>query len=281
MSEPKESVGAQLRRERERQGYTVQKVAEDLRLDKAVVEALEDGTYDRTVPYVYARGHLRKYSQLLGLAIDDGQAALPLQAEEEPPVSPTRPGARVMRIAPRVRKLPWTRICIGAAIMLVLLLFWWSPWKHHVAIQAGTFQSVPAPAIASAAGDMASAPAVAPASDAAGAEPAPANAAPANATPADNPAGIEVTGRVRLHLTFSATSWVDVRDATGKRLFMGHGYANTVKSLAGKAPFLVYISSVNGVHIEVNGREVPIDPALIKGDVARFTVSADGLHPIS
>ena len=42
----------------------------------------------------------------------------------------------------------------------------------------------------------------------------------------------------------------------------------------------MYISSVSGVHIEVNGHEVPIDPALIKGDVARFTVNADGLHPI-
>jgi hypothetical protein len=89
-----------------------------------------------------------------------------------------------------------------------------------------------------------------------------------------------VTGRVRLHLTFPAASRVEVRDATGKRLFLGRGNPNTVKSLPGRAPFLVYISSVSGVHIEVNGHEVPIDPALIKGDVARFTVNADGLHPI-
>jgi cytoskeleton protein RodZ len=277
MKEPTESVGAQLRRERERQGYTVQKVAEDLRLDKAVVEALEDGTYDRTVPYVYARGHLRKYQQLLGLAIDDEQAALPLQAEGEAQASPPRPGARPMRIAPRVRKLPWARICIGAAILLILLLFWWSPWKHHVAIQAATFQSAPAPAMASVASDASSQPAAVPASDAAAAQSAPAPVAP----PAESPADIEVTGRVRLHLTFPAASKVEVRDATGRRLFVGHGNPNTVKSLPGKAPFLVYISSVNGVHVEVNGREVPIDPALIKGDVARFTVSADGLHPIT
>jgi cytoskeletal protein RodZ len=276
MKEPTESVGAQLRRERERQGYTVQKVAEDLRLDKAVVEALEDGSYDRTVPYVYARGHLRKYQQLLGLAIDDEQAAQPLQAEGEAPASPSRPGARPMRIAPRVRKLPWARICIGAAILLILLLFWWSPWKHHVAIQAATFQSAPAPAIASAAVDVSSQTTVASAIDASAAQ-----SAPVPAAPVENPADIEVTGRVRLHLTFPAASKVEVRDATGRRLFIGHGNPNTVKSVPGKAPFLVYISSLNGVHVEVNGRELPIDPALIKGDVARFTVSADGLHPIS
>ena len=95
--------------------------------------------------------------------------------------------------------------------------------------------------------------------------------------PVDVPADVAVTGKVRLHLTFSATSWVDVRDSSGRRLFMGHGYPNTVRSLAGRAPFRVYIGYVSGVHVEINGREVPIDPTLIKGDIARFTVGTDGL----
>jgi cytoskeleton protein RodZ len=274
MSEPAESIGARLRRERERQGHTVQKVAEQLRLDEAVVTALEEGTYERSVPHVYARGHLRKYSQLLGIAIDDGHGGAPFQAQEEPAASAPRPGARPMRVAPRVGKLPWARIGIGSAILLVLLIFWWSPWKHHVAIQAATAPGIAAPAIASAAAELP--PAAAPASAALAAEPA-----PAPAVPIDNPADVEVTGRVRLHLTFPAASRVEVRDATGRRLFLGRGNPNTVRSLPGKAPFLVFISSLSGVHIEINGHEVPIDPALIKGDVARFTVNADGLHPIT
>src|SRR5450755_107065 len=138
MSQSSESTGALLRRERERQGLTVQKVAEDLYLDKAVVEALEDDTYERSVPSVYARGHLRKYTQLLRLMVDDGPEALSAQASPQPLAAPARPGPRIMRIAPRVKKLPWTRISVGLGILLVLLLFWWSPWKHRVTIQAAT-----------------------------------------------------------------------------------------------------------------------------------------------
>ena len=263
MSQPTETTGKLLRHERERRGLTVQKVADDLRLDKAVVEALEDGTYEQIVPYVYARGHLRKYSQLLGLSVDEGQSAPLPHASDEPLTAPARQGPRLMRIAPHVSKLPWTRISIGTAIMLVLLLFWWSPWKHRVTVQAATSPvSLPLETAS-----VAVEPAPVPASD----------VPPPPAAPIDTPADVAVTGRVRLHLTFSAASWVDVRDSSGKRLFLGHGSPNTFKSLAGKAPFRVYIGYVSGVHIEVNGREVPIDPSLVKGDIARFIVGTDGV----
>jgi cytoskeleton protein RodZ len=267
MSAPTETTGKLLRRERERQGLTVQKVAEDLRLDRAVVEALEDGTYERSVPSVYARGHLRKYSHLLGMSFDDGQAAPFQPGGDEPLTAPALPGPRLMRIAPRVKKLPWARISIGTAIMLVLLLFWWSPWKHHVTVQAATSPVSLPLETASVALEPAPAPAPVQASE----------AVPPPAAPVDAPADLAVTGRVRLHLTFSATSWVEVRDSSGKRLFMGHGYPNTVKSIAGKAPFRIYIGSVSGAHVEINGREVQIDPTLVKGDIARFTVGTDGV----
>ncbi len=280
MSQSSESTGALLRRERERQGLTVQKVAEDLYLDKAVVEALEDDTYERSVPSVYARGHLRKYTQLLGLVVDDGPDAHSAQTSSQPLAAPARPGPRIMRIAPRVKKLPWTRISLGLGILLVLLLFWWSPWKHRVTIQAATPlvtlpteipRAVPEPAPAPAQSTDIAIPA---ASMATASAPMP----PANA-PADARAEAPVVGHVRLHLIFSASSAVEVFDASGKRLL--HGYArNTTKNLTGKAPFRVYIGNVGGVHVEINGRETTIDPSLIKGDSARFTVGTDGLlHP--
>jgi cytoskeleton protein RodZ len=281
MSPPSESTGALLRRERERQGLTVQKVAEGLHLDKAVVEALEDDSYERSVPSVYAKGHLRKYTQLLGLAIEDGRPALTTQASAEPLTAPTRSGTRVMRIAPRVKKLPWTRISVGMSILLVLLLFWWSPWKHRVTIQASTPLVTLPTEIPSTSVEAAPSTAQSTEPAAATAVPAASSAAtPAGAVPTDAAADAAATGRVRLHLTFSTNSWVDVRDASGKRVFMGHGYANTTKNLAGKAPFRVYIGYVSGVRVEVNGREMTIDPSLVKGDIARFTVGADGLlHP--
>ena len=281
MSQPSESTGALLRRERERQGLTVGKVAEDLHLDKAVVEALEDDSYERSVPSVYAKGHLRKYTQLLGLVVEDGRATLSAQASAQPLTAPTRPGTRVMRIAPRVKKLPWTRISVGMGILLVLLLFWWSPWKHRVTIQAATPLVTLPTEIPSASVEPAPATAQATAPAAATGVPSAAPATtPAGAVPTNAAAEAPAAGRVRLHLTFSTNSWVDVRDSSGKRVFMGRGYANTTKNLSGKAPFRVYIGYVSGVRVEVNGREMMIDPSLVKGDTARFTVGTDGLlHP--
>jgi cytoskeleton protein RodZ len=302
MNETRESAGARLRRERERQGLTMQKVADDLRLDRVVVEALEDDSYVHTVPPVYAKGHLRKYYQLLGLSLDEGpaaeppggSAAAPAPAARSMPTS--RQSTRAMRIAPHVRKLPWTKISIAAVIILILLLFWWSPWKHRVAVQASTAQPVasstvednPVPSAASApAADMAAAPAAEPSPPVpAPIRPAPttsAVAAPA-ALPAagDGPTDVTSAGHINLRLAFSETAWIDVRDASGQRLFVGYGRADTVRTVAGRAPLRVRFGPARGVRVAINEHEVPIGPALIKGKVALFLAGADGvLRPVA
>ncbi|HWJ36505.1 MAG TPA: RodZ domain-containing protein [Steroidobacteraceae bacterium] len=84
-------------------------------------------------------------------------------------------------------------------------------------------------------------------------------------------------GRARLRLSFSADSWVDVRDATGRRLFAGNGRANSVKTIAGDAPMKVYLGFASGVQLEVNNHVVAIGPQFLAGDVARFEAGADGV----
>jgi cytoskeleton protein RodZ len=78
-------------------------------------------------------------------------------------------------------------------------------------------------------------------------------------------------------LSFSADSWVDVRDATGRRLFAGNGRANSVKTIAGDAPMKVYLGFASGVQLEVNNHVVAIGPQFLAGDVARFEAGADGV----
>ena len=84
-------------------------------------------------------------------------------------------------------------------------------------------------------------------------------------------------GHARLRMSFSADSWVDVRDAKGKRVFAGNGRANSVKSLAGEAPLRVYLGFASGVQLEINERAVAIGPQFVNGDVARFEAGADGI----
>jgi cytoskeleton protein RodZ len=93
-------------------------------------------------------------------------------------------------------------------------------------------------------------------------------------------------GRALLRLSFSADSWVDVHDYSGQRIFAGHGRANSVKTIAGIAPFRVYLGFASGVQLQVNDRAVAIGPQFVSGDVARFEAGADGVlrrdsHPSS
>ena len=80
-----------------------------------------------------------------------------------------------------------------------------------------------------------------------------------------------------MRLSFSADSWVDIHDFSGKRVFAGNGRANSVKTIAGIAPFRVYLGFASGVQLEVNDRAVAIGPQFITGDVARFEAGADGV----
>lgn len=118
-----------------------------------------------------------------------------------------------------------------------------------------------------------------PANAAAAANPsaaASASAAANAASPANgaDPAG---AGHARLRLSFSADSWVEVHDATGRRVFAGNGRANSVQTISGEAPLTVYLGYAGGVQLEVNDRVVAIGPQFISGDVARFEAGADGV----
>jgi cytoskeleton protein RodZ len=84
-------------------------------------------------------------------------------------------------------------------------------------------------------------------------------------------------GRARLRMAFSADSWVDVRDAAGRRLYTGRGRANTVRSVGGSAPLRVYIGFASGVQLQVNEHAVAIGPQFLNGDIARFQAGADGV----
>jgi cytoskeleton protein RodZ len=84
-------------------------------------------------------------------------------------------------------------------------------------------------------------------------------------------------GRALLRLSFSADSWVDVYDYSGRRIFGGRGRANSVKTIAGVAPFRVYLGFASGVQLQMNDRAVAIGPQFVTGDVARFEAGADGV----
>jgi cytoskeleton protein RodZ len=108
----------------------------------------------------------------------------------------------------------------------------------------------------------------------AAASPGPRSAGAEPGTSSDLTPGV---GHARLRLSFSADSRVDVYDYSGKPVFTGNGRANSVKTIAGIAPFRVYLGFASGVQLQVNDRAVAIGPQFVSGDVARFEAGADGV----
>src|ERR1700674_3831413 len=71
MTAPIATTGSRLKAERERRGLSSQKAADELHLDGWIIDALEAEDYERIGPSVYAKGHLKRYAELLGLPSDE------------------------------------------------------------------------------------------------------------------------------------------------------------------------------------------------------------------
>lgn len=310
MSEDPQALGQRLKAERERRGMSTQKIANGMHLDEWVIDALEAGDYQRIGPTVYAKGHLKKYASLLGLSV------APPPADPMPPAAAGAYPPPIVRLdMPRETHAAWPRIgTVAAAAILAGGVFWWreahqgssaravpvppppqalastgtpaeqAPAEEHGGDSAGeastSGRGAGEAAAGEAAGEAGMAAAAAPAMTKAVAAP-PAKpfsqtavAAAASSGAADLTPGV---GKARLRLSFSEDSWVDIRDYSGKRVFQGNGRANSVKTVAGMAPFRVYLRSAGGVQLQLNDRAVAIGRQFISGDEARFEAGADGV----
>lgn len=119
------SPGELLRQEREHQGLTREEVGAALNLRPAVIEGLEDDTYDQVPVVTYRRGYLRSYAQLLG--IDTRQVMELYQArmgneEVERKVTPVYINKPPSRIGTWLFRLV-TLIVIAGLVGLTLM--WW------------------------------------------------------------------------------------------------------------------------------------------------------------
>jgi cytoskeleton protein RodZ len=285
--------GARLKLERERRGLSLQKAADEMRLDPWVIEALEAEQYERVGPAVYGKGHLKKYASILGISWDDIASGYELRAS--PPEAPPPPTSmRVPTAVPRVDRLPRAQlVAIGLLLLVIAGVLWWKPWQPRVNpvaanVPASAAADLPASETARSAestpttGALPDAspgaqgmPDVSPAAnDGAGVD----NAAAANkAAPATAADSIPGHGSASLRLSFSAESWVDVHDANGKRIYSGYGHANSVKTIAGEGPLRIYLGYASGVQVEINDHAVAIGTQFLHGDVARFQAGADGI----
>ncbi len=115
------SPGARLRAAREARGLSIEEVADRLRLNVALVLAMEEDRLGLLGAPVFARGHLRNYAMLVGAPEREIVAACDPGDVPEPTFLP----ALDRRPRMRSRRRPWIIVFVAVAAAAAAAVAWW------------------------------------------------------------------------------------------------------------------------------------------------------------
>lgn len=278
---------AKARRARE---ISLQEIAKDLHLDEPKVRALEQNQFEALGAPVFAKGYLRKYAELVGVAEDDVIADYYRlnRSASAPPLVTIR-----ARPVGEFNAWPWIG---GLAILLVVALgalWWFTLGVDWFAERRGARIEAPVATDDREARDEVAEPVAEEPEEAAGAWPAPA-AGPAAVErgPTPDPGGAEaaeetvaqsspeqpasgvVDGHLALRLAFSGDCWTEVTDANGRRLYFGLGTNGDEVTVSGEPPLNVLLGDSENVAVFVAGAAYPIPASARRGETARLTLIA-------
>lgn len=256
-------AGERLAGARREQQIAVIEIAKELHLDEYKVRALERNDFDIIGAPVFAKGHLRKYAQLVKVDEADVMADYYQlnRSSGAPPVIPTRPRQRQV-MAPG----PW--IAVIVVILVAATAYWWFAARETTSEPPVTGEIAPLPQESLAVDDQ-QADTVGEADDAVTDEPA--------VSPQPEPVleAIVATddSAMRLSITYLGDCWTEITDAGGRRLFFALGKEGRTVDLTGEAPFNVLFGDAANVSIEVNGGAFEIPAANRRGRTARLTIT--------
>ncbi len=269
-------VGQILREAREAQGMTQEDAAVRLRLMQRQVEAMETDDFESLGQPVFARGFVRNYARLLGLAPEALLARMEGAPAEPAAVSPAAPPQPHSWLSS-----PWLILLLLGLLLLVvapLSLYWWlnseggdGPSQR----MSPATQGRPAP-VAASAPVAEPAEAARPVVDGVAATAPIAPAAPAAETleaPEQLEAGVPevpATSGV-LHLEFGDEAWVEIKDGSGRMLHRQLNPPGSRVDVKGQPPFDVVIGNAAQARVTYNGRPIDLKP-FIAVAVARFTL---------
>jgi cytoskeleton protein RodZ len=263
------SPGARLRSEREAQGISHQQAAESLNLDTMVLAHLEANDFAALGAPVFVKGHLRRYTTMLGLD-EDEIVALYEHSKQQLGEPSLVPKSR-LEMTPARGKPRWPWVVGGAATFFIFSALVAYLAEHGLPWVDGTPQESSAPVLQEAPVATTQAPVVAAS--------APPLAGPgeisSDATAASTSSPLP-SGQVSLRLKFAADSWIEVFDGSGKAVLYDLGKAGTERTLTAAAPLSVTIGDAAAVVVTVNGRVLPALPRAQGQALARFSISADG-----
>jgi cytoskeleton protein RodZ len=263
-----------LRRAREARGQSIADVVQVIRFSPRQIEALERDDYASLPGATVARGLVRNYARFLKLD------PAPLLAQLEPAVPPREADVRppgnmgeaeqatiAERVSPRM-------VAVGTVILLLVVGGYWylrprdegGLPRPSAGVEASSRNPVAAPPVA--------APPVAAPSVAVPVAPVTAPSptmATGNQPADDNAKAVAPPAFTGLRVEFDERSWIEIRDATQKIVFVGEYPAGTRQNVDGKAPFQVWIGKASGVRLFMGERSIDLKPHT-REEVARFSL---------
>lgn len=190
-----QTPGAILMAERQAQGIELSEIAAKLKLSRQWLERIEADVFDGRDAFVYLRGYIRAYAQLLGLKVEAVLAALDnaykpqLEKEVERTVLAPQPVVEQVQSHRNTRQMiRLGSMAVGLVILLSIVLWWYDQRSTAVtmpatmSLPADQSQDIPMPA------STASPAVVSSTAPVAAAAPAAATSAAVSAVPASAPA---------------------------------------------------------------------------------------------
>lgn len=282
--------GRLLREAREQARVSVDDLSALVKLSRNTLDALERDDFAQLNESVYVRGYYRKLAKVLPVAEADLLRAYEGQAVPKAPVAPSKlilAGGQELGSGPRV-PVRVIAIIVVTGLLLGAIAFWTSrrteqaeapPVKPAVTAPETGAAAAPTP-VASTPTAVAvpaeAAPGTTPEQQLLSSTPATAvapatgglSAAESAATaPAESATAV---GDAKLDLSFSGTSWTEVKDARGKTLLSGVMQAGSTRSISGDAPFNVFLGNAPGVQLSFNGAKVDMSLYTRSNNTARF-----------
>lgn len=262
-----ESIGQRLTRCREGMGLTTTTAAARLHCDESIIVSLEADRFAEIGARVFVQGHLRRYADLIGAPTAELMADWAAQG-----AALTAPDLTKIPRAPMpaVDSQAWgRRLGIVAAAVVIAVAAWWILQGAGVSGQSTTSsvpEAISTPVTPSQAVATATPSAAEPTSIAA--------TAPVSAPAEPDP--ITSLGRVVIAIEAQADCWIEIYDATGKKLYFDNVSRGASARAAGPGPLRVLLGRADVASLQVGGRPVTIPAQLIRNSTAYFTVDAAG-----
>jgi cytoskeleton protein RodZ len=295
-----ESIGQRLTRCREAMGLTTATAAARLHCDESIIVSLEADRFAEIGARVFAQGHLRRYADLVGAPTTELMADWAAQGAALAAPDLTKIPRAPM---PAVDSQVWgRRLGLLAAAIVIAVAAWWILQGAGVSSQSAAAEPAVETDTIEVSGGVApmvpETPIEAPPSDVPPSEVPPSEVAPAEGPPSEAPPSVSrvpssatvvsatlapaAEGRVVLAVDVRADCWVEIYDATGRKLYFDTVGRGAQARAAGQGPLRVLLGRADAASLQVGGRPVTIPAGFIRNSTAYFTVDAAGsLRPFA